>query len=221
MNRGMTAEPSFDSEGNFVGVDVSSGPKPLNRSGIAPQGFATDERTGETYIFEEKSSDDTYSQKMDNDYIQGIVDTTPGLNQALAYAASAWSPERLAEHERLIHSSNYDDVNKAVEMLMDEYSTAQTSAAPASNENKPEEKEEVEDIPDVAPLFEQERDTDLAEQWGTYARESDGVYSLLASLSQQFHSGVADPDELIQKALDSEYSKEELITAYRYLSNNN
>lgn len=222
MNRGMTMSPSVDEEGNLVDVQIEHRGQPMNRSGIAPQGWRQNEATGETAIFSENNPDVDVSSNYDATYVQALMDSNPELPAALDYARKHWTPEQHAKHDALVFSDNYDDVNQGIENLIAEFKLAEANGATVNKEEKQSQPEdEEEEIPNVSSLYEAEPDQELASQWGEVATQSEGAYALLAQLSQQFHLGNASQDELIAKALESDFSRDELLAAYKHFTNNN
>jgi hypothetical protein len=223
MSKGFIAQPSFDAEGNFSGVEIGSGHTPMSRQGVAPQGWSQDEVTGETTVFEDVASE---VDDVDNAYVEALHELHPDIPNALDYLVNSgvWSIERQQQHDRDIEDKDLTVVSAAVEKMMDEYQhylqmDAEHQQSQPKQEQAPVDEDEDSDIPDISSLYEAEPNEDFANQWDEYAANTEGAYSLLAGLAAQFHSGeITDVDELMQIALDSDYSREELIAAYNHLS---
>ena len=224
--KGYTSQPSFDEEGNFTGVEISSGHQPLNRQGEAPRGWHQDELTGETTIFEETNTEEV---DYDAEYVDALHEVYPNIQEALQYVVNSgvWDAERQAEHDKAVFSDNYTEVNEAIEKLMSEYDSyrkmdAEYEQNQPKQEQEPVDEDEDSDIPDASELWETEADEELATVWDEYAANSDGAYSLMASLAAKFHSGeISDVDTLVEMAIDSKYSREELIAAFNHLKTTN
>lgn len=218
---GYTSQPSFDEEGNFTGVEISSGHQPFNRSGIAPQGWSENELTGETEIFEETN---TEGIDYEADYVDALHTLHPEIPDALAYLVESgvWDEERQAQHDKAVFDDDLSKVSEAVEKMLEEYrfyKEQDTEYKQNQPNSAPVEDDEDADIPDVSELYETEPNEELASEWDEVASQSDGAHQLMASLAARFHSGeVSDVDELMQIALDSDYSREQLIEAFNYFT---
>lgn len=224
MNRGYTVSPEVNDEGEYIGVSFDKGHQPLNRQGVAPQGWSQDELTGETEVIEVINS-----EEVDHDaaYVDALHEQYPNLQEALQYVVNSgvWDAERQAEHDKAVFSDNYTEVNEAIERLMSEYdSYRKMDAEYEQNQSKQEQApvDEDDDIPDASELWETEANEELATVWDEYAANSDGAYSLMASLAAKFHSGeISDVDTLVEMAIDSDFSREELIAAFNHLKTTN
>ena len=216
---GFTAQPSFDEEGNYQGVEVSSGRQELNRQGLAPAGFQHDELTGETALFTEASPEQQMQNDYDAVYVEAILEANPEIPDALEYLINSgvWSPERQAEHDKAINSDSYDVLNEAIEKMLNEYREFKTLDEQQPN-SAPVDEDEDADIPNLEHLYEAEPDADSADVWADYATQTEGATSLIAELTSRFHNGDTNVDGLVEEALSSDFSRDELLAAYNYLS---
>ena len=113
--KGFTVNPQVNEEGEYVGASISTG----NISGVAPQGFATNEVTGETSYFTEQSRDP--SDLADNQYVSNLLELHSELPAALAWSQTNWTDEQRADYDEAIFGDDYEKLNESIERLMNEY----------------------------------------------------------------------------------------------------
>ena len=210
--KGFTVNPQVNEEGEYVGASISTG----NISGVAPQGFATNEVTGQTSYFTEKSRDP--SDLADNQYVSTLLELHTDLPAALAWSGTNWTDEQRADYDEAIFGDDYEKLNESIERLMSDYYSSKPTQPV---EKKVEENEEDSDIPDLSDLYDNQPDENVASVWEDYAGQTSGALSMVAQLTADFHNGYGSQDDLIEKALSSDFSREELLAAFNHIQGNN
>ena len=219
MSKGFTCNPEVSEDGTFIGVSIDNGHQDLNRQGLAPQGWDHDEATGQTAFYQDSipQVDD-----VDASYVEALHELHPEIPQALEYLINSgvWDSERQMQHDKDIEDADLTKVSEAVEKMVQEYHHYLEMDGEHSQPNSaPVEEDEDADVPDVSSLYETEQDEDLATHFDEIAANSEGAIQLLASLSADFHANGGNPDDFIERALESNYSRQELLQAWEYFTN--
>ena len=188
--------------------------------GLGPQGFEIDDETGEHYIFDEEPDAPINTN---DEYMAAIGEAYPQLSDALTYAQANLDAELLGHFYSAAEDGDYDNFNEILEIILDEYDDhiGTTSDELDEEPTDVEETEEVEQLetPDLSSLYEAEPDYELMDTFADLADKSEGVEQLIYQLSSRFHSGGETADELIELAMSSGYSRDELIQAFNQLNN--
>ena len=224
-----TFEPAIvtDGEGNET---ISHEQGELKQSshfhrGVSPMGFEVDEMTGEATYFEEEEA-----VTANDSYMADIAEAYPQLPDALTYAHANMDAELMSHFYAASEDGALDQFHEILEIILDEYDEhlgttsdeldeAARSDAPELTDVEETEEEEDYEVPDLSSLYEAEPDEELSDTFTDLAEQSEGVEQLLYQLSARFHSGGETADELIELALSSGYSRDELITAFNQLNN--
>ena len=187
--------------------------------GLAEQGFEIDEETGEHFVYEEPEA-----ITANDSYMADIAEAYPQLPDALTFAQANMDPDLMGHFYAAAEDGDLDNFHEILEIILDEYEDHLENTAPSEIEEELTDEEEVEDLdeletPDLSSLYDNEPDEELADAFTDLAEQSEGVEQLLYQLSARFHAGGETADELIELALSSGYSREELITTFNQLNN--
>ena len=185
--------------------------------GFAPQGFEINEETGDHYVFEEP--EDEQGDFME-DYLSTMTQANPELQDDIAYGNENLSPEIMSILYSAVDDGDLDSLHDVLEIILAEFDDARV-ATPEEREETLEESEEEEDVyetPDLSNLYEQEPNEELAYEHADLAEQTEGVESLLWSLSASFFNGDLTQDEAIEQALSSGYSRNQLIETFNRLN---
>ena len=220
----FTPTISIDSDGNEY-VDYDSGQVNYRHQyhrGQTPTGFEVNEETGEHYIFED---DPDQEADFTDSYLQTLAEAEPNLPKAITYIKEYGDAEMIQILLDAAKDEDYDQLNALVETILDMYEDSDEYEPEEDDSDSIEELEdEVEDleVPDISSLYEAEPDAELSDTFSDLATKSEGVAKLLYQLSARFHSDTGESaDDLIEIALSSGYSRNELITAYNLLTDSN
>ena len=191
--------------------------------GLAPQGFEIDDETGEHYIFDQEPDGPIDSN---DEYMESIAEALPELPNALTYAQANLDPELMGHFYSAAEDGDYDNFHEILEIIMSEYdehleSTGQLPIEEDEQlvEDEDSEEEELLEVPDISSLYQAEPDQDLSDEFWDLADKSEGATKLIYELSSRFHSNTGeDADSLIEQALSSGYSRDELIQAYNLIN---
>lgn len=209
-----TITPNIDNEGNFLGASITE--RPQFHHGLAPEGFAIDEATGNSYYLEDPYEAERESIFDDNEYIDLILEANPELPNALRHAVDFWTEEELDAYNEAIESDDLDVLNDAIQGILAAYEQSKlvdSKPAPAQVQEEPEGEA------DLSPLYQAEANEDLVQQFQEFADASEGAQSYIAELSARFHAGEATAEQLITEAMGSELSTQDLVSAYKQMLN--
>ena len=181
-------------------------------------GFEVDEMTGEATYFEEPEP-----VTANDSYMADIAEAYPQLSDALTFAHANLDADLMGMFYAASEDGALDQFHEILEIILLEYDEHLGTTSDELEEEFAD-VEEVEDFeeletPDLSGLYENEPDEELADTFTDLAHQSEGVEQLLYQLSARFHSGGETADELIELALSSGYSREELIQAFNQLNN--
>ena len=219
-------DPVVDADGNYQGSSIGTRPQ-LHRGSVdAPSDYYEDEYGQTHHLMEDvEIEDDTDPNEFSDDaYIALLYDVHPELTEAVAWSHQNLTNDEATWYNQMIDSEDLDDVNAAVEFLLAKYATEAevvTDEEEDVSEEQTEEDEEELEVPSLESLYEQEPDVDTAMEHAQLAQDTEGVESLLWSLSASFFNGDLTQDEAIEAALSSGYSRNELIEMYNLLSSQN
>lgn len=188
--------------------------------GIAEQGFEIDEETGEHYVYEEEPDAPINTN---DEYMAAIGEAYPQLSDALTYAQANMDAELLGHFYSAAEDGDYDSFNEILEIILDEYDEhlGTTSDEVEEELTDVEEDEEIDELetPDIEDLYSAEPNEELADEFTDLAYQSEGATRLLYQLSARFHSNQGeDANSLINEALSSGFSREELINAFNLIN---
>ena len=218
MSTEFTPTISTDANGDEF-VDYENGQltqRDQFHRGMAPQGFEINEETGEHSVFEEPdpvTANDTY--------IRDIAAAYPQLPDALTYAHANLSPELMGHFYTAAEDGDLDDFHEFLEIILAEWEEHIDTDATSEIEEETTDVDEVEqelETPDLSSLYQQEPDYELMDTYTDLADKSEGVEQLLYQLSARFHAGGETADELIEIALASGYSRNQLIETFNLLN---
>ena len=185
--------------------------------GLGPQGFEVDEMTGQAIYYEEPEA-----VTANDSYMADIAEAYPQLPDALTFAQANMDPELMGHFYAAAEDGDLDNFHEILEIILDEYEDHLGTTSEVEEEpTDVEETEEIDELetPDLSSLYEAEPDYELMDTFADLADKSEGVEQLIYQLSSRFHSGGETADELIELALSSGYSRDELITAFNQLNN--
>ena len=190
--------------------------------GLGPQGFEIDDETGEHFVYEEPEP-----VTADAEYMESIAEAYPQLSEALPYADANLDAELMEMFYSAADDGDYDSFHEILEIILLEYEehlgTSSDELEEPTDEEEVEEEEQEEDyeVPDLSGLYSTEPSQELSDEFWDLADKSEGAEKLIYQLSSRFHSNTGeDADTLIEEALSSGYSREELITAFNLINNN-
>ena len=223
MSTTYTPTISTDSNGEeFVDFDNGSlSQRDQFHRGITPQGFVTDEVTGETEYFEMQEE----GQNVDlmDDYVRTMAEANPELSDAVAYGNANLSPELMAGFFAAVEDGNLDELHEYLEIILAEYDD-KFIATPEEREETQSELEAEEDeqeleVPDMSSLYETEINPDLTyDHMDNADNTDDPVEKLLWSLSAAFHNNDITVDEAIEQAMSAGFSRTQLIETFNLLN---
>ena len=190
--------------------------------GLAPQGFEIDAETGEHSVYELEEDGDNPDALMD-DYLASVKELHPEFPDALVFAQSNLDAELLSHFYEAIDDADFDSFYEILDIILAEFDEhlEQTSSLDVeeeeTNEEEVAEDEELE-VPDLSSLYDATPDYDEMDVLTELADKAEGASQLIYQLAARFHSGTESADELIEKALASGFSRNELITAYNAIT---
>ena len=169
----------------------------------------------------------------ESEYIGALLDSLPvDYNLVIAWAEENLSEEILELYNARIDSDNLDDLNEAVQAMVEEYlSSNQELEAEEVLEDEEsedltfddlseEEKEAVELV--VSDLYEQEpQGTMTADEWQYAAQEAqesgDTPYAVVAAVTAAFHQGKMTSEEAVSYCIEN-IPMQELARVYKLLT---
>lgn len=191
--------------------------------GLGEMGFEHNELTGETQYFEINDKEDGQAFQM-SEYLQTMQEVNPELSDAITYGNANLSPELMSELYTAIDDEDLENLNEILVIILSEYDDAKIATPEEREETQQEVEEEEQDeledleVPDLSSLYETEPSYELMDTFSDLADNAEGAEQLIYQLSARFHSGGESQDELIELALSSGYSRQELITAFNLIN---
>ena len=215
---------SLDANGQEI-VDYDNGSLTQREHlhhGLAPQGFEIDVETGEHSVYELEAEQENPDQMMD-DYLAAVKEQHPEFPDALVYAQSNLDPELLQHFYSAVDDNDLEDFWSYLEIILAHYEEhldeTSVSLDEEPNEDEVTEDEDEAEIPDLSSLYDAEPSEELRDYYSELADNAeDSATKLLYQLSARFYSGTETQDELIEIALQSGYSRNQLIEAFNQLS---
>lgn len=224
------------SEQQVVGFEVTTGPQGGNRDGTY-RGWENDyfedsegnshHRYENSYL---KSEQDEGIHFNNADYAQALLQSTPGLSQALKWADGGLDAEFVQYLNQEFNSGDPDKMNPAIELLMEQFN--EFGNRPVEEVREESEDPEVDELSEeeaqilteaVEMLEGQEPEGEyMADQWQEAVQQAeasgDETYAMVAAATAAFHAGDVTAEEAIDYCLNNGDLKD-LSRVYQHLLN--
>lgn len=188
-------------------------------------------------------NDESSPTSFDEDaYISNLYEANPQLQSAIAWGADNLSQDQLDVYNKLVDSKDLDDVNQAVDWILNQYQ--ENAYQPEIETDEPYEESNDNDSllePDTVERIESLSDDEVdvlndaidvlasnepagstvASQWEDFAVQAEDsgntCMAYVASATAQYHAGEISAEEAIATALNN-FDLHELQQVYSYLN---
>lgn len=238
-DRAYTVSPviSTDSQGREVISDLSV---TTNGSSIGHDGQVKDwqndyytDNQGQVHHRYSDVAPDVEDQGIsfnEDEYIETLLNSNPMFSEAQQWANENLSSDQLDEYNRLIDTSDLDDLHKAMDWLVEQYTTRVDTSKTYEPEQVEEEVEaDEEELTDsdrmainaaVHSLNKSEALDYMVDDWEehiAYAEQSgDETYATVAAATASFHAGEVTAQEAIDYCM-ANCNMKELARVYKHL----
>ena len=188
---------------------------------------------------DESSSHSSFDEEA---YISSLYEANPQLADAIEWGTDNLTQDQLSVYNQLVDSSDLNDVNRAVDWILEQYRENANQVATAEPENLTDEDESgsyledetierienlsdedaemlsdaVDDLSNTAPMG-----VEAANYWLDFAQQADesgnAVASLVATATAAYHRGELSAEEAISECLN-QCDLQELADVYRQLN---
>ena len=167
----------------------------------------------------------------ESEYIEALLESNPTIAVAQQWALDNLPEEWVNEYNQQIETGDLDELNKAVEWLLQQYSQRSTTESDVPNQQMEEDYEdpEMDELSEeeteilnnaVDTLERQEAMPEYADDWQEQveiAKQSgDETYAMVAAATSAFHSGEVTAEEAIDFCLTN-CDLKELARVYQHL----
>ena len=235
-SQGYTVNPVYSddaSEQSIVDLEVIGSRNAVGNDGLVKNwqnDYYEDSQGQLHHRFEEvELNDESDLTSFDEDeYIELLIDSNPVFPHALQWASENMSESELEEYNRLIDTSDLDDLHMAMDWLVEQYQMF----GDASEADEPEQVEEdlvEEELTEsdkmainaaVHQLNQSEALDYMVDDWmeqGEIAEQSgDETYAAVAAATAAFHAGEVTAQEAIDYCMNT-CSMKELARVYKHL----
>ena len=229
------ATPQVDADGNYLGSSVGTRQQ-LHRGSVDSESDYFEDEFGQTHhVMEDVSlEDDSQPNDYDDDeYIGLLYEVHPQLNDAVAWSHQNFTADEADWYNQMIDSDDLDDVNAAVEFLLDKFGAELSEEESEEYEDTEDTEEETDDPNDQAinewfeglddSVIDTEVDSILDSNYteddvAVMEAASNGydegtIHHEILSVGQQIASGHVTPEEAINYVLD-QYGEAKATAAY-------
>ena len=232
-SQGYTVNPVYSddaTEQELVDLQVIRGHSALGHDGQV-QGWENDYYEDSEGQMHHRFSDVEFDEEdlgnsfNEDEYIEALLESNPHYSDAQRWATENLSDDELEEYNRLIDSSDLDDLHEAMEWLLEQYEQygdlSVDDLEDVDDEISGLTPEETQILSDaVDSLQEQEPDEYVVDSWKVAALEADAsgdpTYAMVASATASFHAGELTADEAISYVMES-CDLKDLSRVYKYL----
>ena len=181
------------------------------------------------HVFENVELDeDQGNVYREEQYIEALIEANPEITAAQQWAVENLPDEWVEEYDKMIETGDLDELNKAVEWLLEQYASRPQSSQPDPQEVQ--EEDETEDLTDeeheilntvVEDLQQQEAmGQEVAADWQYAVQQAeeagDDAYAHVAAATAAFHDGDVTAEEAIAFCLENVPLKD-LARVYRHM----
>ena len=190
------------------------------------------------HVFENVELDEDQGNSFDEDaYIEALYEANGGeLEQAIAWGTENLPESLLEWYNQKIDGDGLDDLNEAVQWILDQYRNREDYEPPQESEETTDEESSLQDKIDalneeetaflveaIDTLTETEPAGDeIADQWQEQVeiaqQSGDETYALVCAATAAVHSGECSPSEAVQFAMEN-CDLQDLARVYRHLMN--
>lgn len=148
-------------------------------------------------------------------YIDALIEANPDITEAQQWAVDNLPEAWVEEYDKMIETGDLDELNKAVEWLLDQYANREDASESEPQEDM-EEMEEDDELSEeeteilnnvVESLQRQEARPEYEDDWQEVVEQAeeagDEAYALVAAATAAFHAGDVDADDAIAYCLEN------------------
>ncbi len=165
----------------------------------------TNELTGEEeWDYEVENYEEETEGFNEDDYIDALIEATPDIYKAIEWAENTQTEEWMTRYNLMVENGDLDEINKAIEELMNLYheENGEPDDAFEETEAEPIEQEEVDSVVETLVNNEPEG-METAYSFLQQAEQTeDPIHREVLMASAEFHNQTTDASTLIQRLVD-------------------
>ena len=181
------------------------------------------------HVFENVELDEDRGYSFNEyEYIEALIEANPEITAAQQWAVENLPDEWVEDYDKMIESGSLEEMNKAVEWLLEQYASGQVESDSESQEVQEEEgndltEEEHEILNTVVEDLQQQEamGQEVAADWQYAVQQAeeagDDAYAMVAAATAAFHDGDVTADDAIAFCLENVPIKE-LARVYKQMT---